>query len=152
MTRKPLSSPVLRVLKAIRIEPYIRAGDAHHLYSKLTSWPEYRPEMREEYWHAGAQDEDKKSDLEQALEARPAYKAADLDDYLPAMALARLIYSNAHYADHWRALKWHGRGASYAAIGRRLGCSHTAARNKILACYDLIEAAALREEEAVCEG
>jgi len=147
-SKKQLSSPVIRVLKAIRIEPYVRAGDAHHLYAKVTSWPDYRPEMREEYWHEGTRDTDKKSDTELAAETRPHYTPEDLDDYLPGMALARLIYSNVHYADYWRALKWHGRGASYAAIGRRLGCSHTAARNKILKCYDLIEAAALRDEAA----
>ena len=146
---KPKSSPVLRVLRAIMIEPYIWAGDAHHLYAKMTSWPGFRPEMREEYWHAGAGDEDAKSDLEMAIESRPAYKACDIDDYLPAMKLARLIYSNAHYAVHWRALVWHGRGASYAAIGRKLGCSHTAARNKILKAFELIELAAVRDGEEV---
>ncbi|RZV41288.1 MAG: hypothetical protein EX271_08375, partial [Acidimicrobiales bacterium] len=67
--RKQKSAPVIRVLRALMIEPMIRAGDAHHLYANLTSWPDYRPEMREEYWHAGAWDEDKKSDLELAAEA-----------------------------------------------------------------------------------
>jgi hypothetical protein len=146
--KRQLTPPVLRVMRAFKIESYIRTGDAHHLYAKVTSWPDYRPEMREEYWHASASDADKKSDFETAAEARPNYTPADLDDYLPAMALARLIYSNGHYADHWRVLVWHGRGASLAAIGRRMGCSHTTARNKVLKCYELIELAALRDEIA----
>jgi len=147
---KPKPSSVLRVLRAIMIEPLIRAGDAHHLYAKVTSWPDYRPEMREEYWHESAVDTDKLSDVELAelkmKQMRAAAKARDIDDYLPAMRLARLIYSNAHYLDHWRALIWHAGGASYARIGLRLGCSHTAARNKILRCYELIELAARRDE------
>ena len=147
---KPKTSYVLRVLRAIMIEPMIRAGDAHHLYAKVTSWPDYRPEMREEYWHENAPDADKLSDVELAeakmKQMRRTARARDIDDYLPAMRLARLIYSNVHYLDHWRALIWHAGGASYARIGRRLGCSHTAARNKILKCYELIELAALRDE------